>query len=488
MKKFKAALFDNSVFRRAYIICLMLCDVSFIQIAAYVALVFLFLWGVFLLIYNETKRHTMLKTRFGAWLLAFVLMTTVTAVIHITDNFVYNIVMQLHVCICFYIFYAVHTEKHLNFRRELYSVCRFMVFFTTIIGIVGLAFLMADIRFEIGWVKFIVYENRFTGLYANPNLLAFDAVVAIFSCHMLLKKDFITISGRERVSRIWIFSCVAINAISLLLCDSNASLVLMIAYAFFFLIYKMFGAERKLTVRQVITKAAALLLVGVFLVGSVIFVRNICQTGFADALSSADAITERLEGDEGLENDVISNTVRITFDHENKNIDSGRLRLWKQAAQMLRQFPIFGIGKGNVYTYGEELFEDGIEFSKHFGSWLSNYTTDFHNGYLTILVCAGIVGFVLFSIFGLRFLKHITVHVFRRDDLAESILPCLWAFLCAYLIYAVFEKALLYDISARVLYFWMILGYTSCFLVRYEPENHSKNIVLFRRRLRKSLI
>ena len=488
MAKLKAALTDNSIFRRAYIVCLFLCAVSFVQIVAYAALVVLFCWGVFLLIYNETRRHTMFKTRMGAWLLAFVLMTMVTAIIHITDNFFYNIVIELHICICFYIFYAVHTEKDLNFRRELYSVCRFLVYTTTVIGVIGLAFLMAGIQFEVLWVKFIVYENRFTGLYSNPNLMAFDAVAAIFCCHMLTKKDFIKISGKERVSRIWIASCVGVNAISLLLCDSNGGLVLMVAYAFFFLVYKMFGAERRLKLRQILTKGIACLLAGVFLVGATLFVREICQKGITQVMQSTDAVVSQYEREISPDKDMFSATARIaTFEHQNKNIDSGRIKLWKQAAQMFREFPIFGVGKGNVYSYGEEMFENGIAFSDLFGSWLANYTTDFHNGYISILVCSGVVGFVFVTIFGLRFAKHITVHVFRRDDLKESILPCMWAFLFAYAVYSLFEKTLLYDVSFTVMFFWMIMGYTSCFLCRYEPEDHT-GIVLFRRRLRKSLL
>ena len=46
-------------------------------------------------------------------------------------------------------------------------------------------------------------------------------------------------SGCRRVSRIWIGACVAVNSISLLLCDSNGALVLLIGYAFFFVLYKM---------------------------------------------------------------------------------------------------------------------------------------------------------------------------------------------------------------------------------------------------------
>lgn len=488
MSKFKKAILDTSLFRRSYVICLFCSNLSFVLIPAYLVLAFLFVWGVFLMIFNAVKHRTVLKTRYGLWLFAFVVTSLVTMVIHLASSFLYNaynLIMILHVSMCFFVFYSVHTEKHLNFRRELYSICRFIVYTTTVLGILGLAFLMAEISFEVLWFKFIVYENRFDGMFINPNILGFVSVVGIFCCHMLLKKDFIAISGRERVSRIWIGSCVAVNAISLLLCDSNGALMLLIAYAIFFVIYKMFGSESKFTVWQIVTKSAACLLAGAVIVMSLFFVRNITQAGFVQIMKTAssstiissDSITDKIAHDEAA----------VTFEHENKNLDSGRLVLWKQAAKMYMEDPILGIGKGNIYEYGNRLFEDGIKFSKSYGM-LAPIMTDFHNGYITILVCSGVIGFVLFCIFGLRFFKHITMHVFRDDSLHESVLPCMYSFLCAYLIYSFIEIGLLYNPTFTVMFFWLILGYTSCFLVKYEPDSELGTFVLFGRTMRRSIL
>ena len=485
MSKLKKTLLDTSLFRRSYIICLFCGNISFVLIPAYVVLIFLFLWGLFLLVYNEVKHHTVLKTRYGAWLVGFVVTSLVTVTIHLADSVlynVYNLIMVLHVAMCFFIFYSVHTEKHLNFRRELYSVCKFIVYTTTVLGIAGLVFLMAEISFEVLWQKFIVFDNRFDGMFINPNQTGFIAVVGIFCSHMLLKKDFIAISGRERVSRIWIGSCVAVNAISLLLCDSNGAMVLMIGYAVFFVIYKMFGSESRFTLRQIVTKSAACLLAGVVIIASLFFVRNITQAGFVQIMKSAnplvisDGITEMIVEEEAI----------VTFEHENKNLDSGRFKLWEQAAKMFLEHPILGIGKGNIYEYGNRMFEDGIRFSKSYGI-LAPILTDFHNGYITILICSGVVGLVLFCIFGLRFFKHITMHVFRDDSLKESVLPCMYSFLCAYAIYSFIEVGLLFNVNFMVLFFWLILGYTSCFLVKYEPDRALGTFVLFGRTFRKTL-
>lgn len=482
MKKIKAVLTDSSAFRRNYVICLFLCNVTPVMVFAYALLSALFLWGVFLLIYNEVRRHTALKTRYGLWLSLFILFAFVTAVVHFSPNILndlHNLTMIVHASICFFLLYSVHTEKHLNFRRELYAICRMIVYSTTVLGLIGLACLMANIKFEIFGLKFIVYENRFTGLYNNPNQLGFTAVAAIFCGHMLLKKDFIAISGRERVSTIWIASCAAVNAISLLLSDSNGALVLLLAYVIFFLAYKMIGVERRFSLRQIVTKSLTAVLAGAVIVAALFFVRNVTQEGFTKVMDSKDSVVV-LEGDLEVQRE------GITFEHENKNIDSGRFKLWEQAIKMFVANPVLGIGKGNIFDYGRRMFVNGVKFTEK-ATFLTPFLTDFHNGYLTVLVCSGIIGFVLLAIFGLKFFKHITVRVFREEGLKESTLPCMYAFICAYAVYAFAEEALLYNLMFTVAFFWLILGYTSCFLLKYEPDHPLKHFKLFGKRFRRTL-
>ena len=488
MSKIKKTLLDTSLFRRAYMICLVCTNISLVLIPMYVLQVLMFVWGVFLVIYNEIKYRTIRRTRYGLWLVALVLATLIAGVIHISCAVLpnlYNLVMVLNVAICFFVYYSVHTEKELNFRRELYSFCKFMVYLTTVLGILGLAFLLADIRFEVFIFKFIIYENRFDGMFVNPNVLGLLSVIAIFCCHMLLKKDFIAISGRERVSRIWIGSCVAVNAISLLLCDSNGALVLMIGYAIFFVIYKMFGSESKFSKKQIITKSASCLVAGAVIVTSLFFVRTMTQQGFQQLMNAMPPSHQLI--DEDMMDQLIMDEAMITFEHENTNVDSGRFTLWEQAVTMYAHHPVLGIGKGNIYYYGRELFENGVKFSEDYGD-LGPFLTEFHNAYLTVLVSSGAVGFLFFVIFGVRFFTHITKHVFRDDSLKESILPCMYAFLCSYVIYSFLEVGLLYNVTIAVFIFWMILGYTSCFLVKYEPDEDFGTFRLFKRDLPKTLL
>lgn len=482
MSKFKAALLDTSLFRRSYIICLLLCNITVLLIPAYAGLAVLFLWGSYLVIHNEIKRHTALKTRFGMWLILFLFASVVTLVFHISSQLltnIYNVMMILHAAICFFVFYGVHTEKHLNFRREFYSICAVIVYSTTVFGIIGLACLMAGIKVEIFHIGFIVFENRFTGMYMNPNYLGYVAVFAIFCCHALTKKEFIEISGRERVSRIWLGSCVVVNGVSLLLCDSNASMVLMIGYATVFCVYKIFCSDFRFDFKKLVKKTVASLLAGVFIVASLLFVRHIVQIGFSEVVRMTSTITV-------LEDEVTDEDV-VTFEHENANVDSGRFTLWSQAAQMFTVNPVMGVGRGNIYEIGERMFENGVKFSGKYG-WFAPYITDFHNGYIMIIISAGALGFVLFCIFGVKFFLRITRHVLRNRTLGNSMLPCMYAFLCAYLVFALVEITLLFNLTFMVVSFWLIMGYTSCFLTSFEPDHPLKHFTILGKKFRRTLL
>ena len=333
MTSLKKALLSKSLFRQCYIICLFACNISYVHFVAYVALCLMVIWGAFLVVYSEITRRTALRTRYGFWLIAFFVSSAVTLLLHVLDNAFLNFAFLLHIAICFFIFYSVHTEKQLNFRRELFNISRMIIYLMTVLGAVGLTLLVLGIDFEFLSVKFIIYENRFTGLFMNPNQMAFSAVASMFCCHMMLKRDFVILAGCRRMSRIWLGSCMAVSSISLLLSDSNGALVLLTGYAFFFVLYKMFGTESNFNFRQILVRSLSCILAGVVIVSSMFLLRTVCQLGFTQLVKTNQGIVSPLEpsGEE---------EPTVTFGHENTNVDSGRLVLWQQGLQMFAKHPV----------------------------------------------------------------------------------------------------------------------------------------------------
>ncbi len=469
MTAFKEMLKNSSLFRKIYIMDLFFCNIAFLQIPAYVLLFFLFIWGLRLVVYNQRKNNTFFKLRFGLWIGAFLICSLLSILINFSITVLYSILMFLHVMICFFVFYGMHTEPDFDFKNELYSIARFIVYITTVINIIGIICLMLGISFEWYWVKFTIYENRFTGVYVNPNLLGFSSVVSVVCCHMLYKDGLMKAVNQPRVSKIWIVSCVATNLFSLILCDSNASLVLALGYAIVYVVYIFFADKTGLSTSRIILKIISLVLVGVFLIGSVLMFRTICQTGFSVVVSKTTSIVDMLTGEEDIITDEKEQITKenekdsgVTFSHQNKNLDSGRKELWKESINLFKISPIIGISNGNIIFYSEEYSNGALSYSYH--------KSDLHNGFLTILVSTGIIGFLLFGIFGFRFAKHSAQHLFlQKKTFRNDVYPCLFSFLFAYLFYALFEKALLYDISFMVMWFWLMMGYISCYIAKFEP-------------------
>ncbi len=203
-------------------------------------------------------------------------------------------------CNVFFFFYGMHTEPEFDYRIELYHIAKFIIYATTVMNIIGITCLMFGFKFEWYWIKFTVYENRFTGCYVNPNLLGFIAVVSIFCCHILSKGHFMRRIAEKipepGISKIWIVACIATNAFSLILCDSNASLVLALGYAIVYIVYMFFADKAGLSPSKIILKITALFLVGVFLTGSALMFRTICQEGFSVVVSKTTSVVDLLLG------------------------------------------------------------------------------------------------------------------------------------------------------------------------------------------------
>lgn len=461
MTRFKELLKNPSKFRLSYLIVLFFCNIAFIQIPAYVCLVFLFIWGVYLVYRKIIKDKCFDRLRFGLWILAFLGINLLTMFINMSMGFIYNIVMFLHICICFFIFYGIHTEKGLNPRAELYKVCKFIIYATTVFGVIGFILMMSGVRFEwelnVFIIKFIIFENRYTGVYINPNILGFISVVSIVCCQLVMKPDFLIKAKRTRVSRIWIAICLCVDLFSLILCDSNASFTLFVCYVIFTLVFIYFSSSARMKKRQFAIKTVAVLIAAVYVVFAAFMVRSVCQRGFSQLVKSS-----KVDKEVVVTLNEKTNEEAITFTHQNKNIDSGRLKLIKESFKLFQISPVFGISNGNIILYSQKYLDGTLSLTYH--------NSDIHNGYLTIVVSTGVIGFLIFAIWGLRFGKHIVVNLFKRQNAgSQDILPCLFAFCCGYLVYSLFEKALLYDVSFMVMWFWYMLGMTSIYLNKYEP-------------------
>ena len=181
---------DPSVFRTAYILNLFFCSVCFWDFAGIVVNVLMFLWaGVFffdLFISRKSPR----RIRYGSVLLAFLGAGLITALLHIDSGFGMNLIMLYHAAVCFFLFYGLHAEPdRRKTKREMNRIFGLIMVLSTALAVGGLAIVAFAPTGRLYVSDYIlgIMDNRFTGLYTNPNLAAFLRSSAWFAATFCCK-------------------------------------------------------------------------------------------------------------------------------------------------------------------------------------------------------------------------------------------------------------------------------------------------------------
>jgi hypothetical protein len=157
----------------------------------------------------------------------------------------------------------------------------------------------------------------------------------------------------------------------------------------------------------------------------------------------------------------------LRIGREHYEVSSGRITLFKQGIEMFKHNPIIGIGRANLKMYSKKYLSGGL------------IHPDLHNGYLTILVSYGIIGFSIFGIFSFMVALDICKNMFlcvNRNYF--GVLVKLFSALVAYCGYCLFEKAILFDMTFMVGFFWLILGYAISYVnASKNDEVEKKNLL-----------
>ncbi len=463
---------STSAFRIAYILDLFLCSIGYINIWAEYGKVIFFLWGLSLFTNRYLLENNIKKVNYSGWLILFILSNIITVIIRGYDEGIWeSLLMALNMPIIFFMFYGLHSEvsSHSGARKvfkELYVLCNILMWLTIVINIFSIVSLYAvgkSVTYSYGYL--VIYENRFTGIYYNPNLMAFQSFCSMVCCHILTKKDFVySVTGKYigKLKYAVILISAALNLAMILLSDSNATALIIICYILMTICYKFF-AGRKLNFKLILRRCAALAVLLAVVTAGVFVFRSAFQTGTTLTMPTQEKEEENTNVFEDEEDELN----KITFEHENTNLDSGRITLFFQGVNVIKHHPFFGVGKGDITKYGNRYNNNKMKYS------------DFHNGYLTIIVCSGFVGFALFAAFAGCLCKRMTALIFTLPMIKNDIFPCLFAFIFAYCVYALFEKTLVYEVSFMVTFFWLILGYATACMSRYEQTDKTTVFVSF---------
>lgn len=498
-KEITALLMNTSAIRFSLLCLLFFGSVCVIDAACYFLAIPIYVWAGIVLYIKLIKEKKLRKIKHLPIITLFIASGLISVAVNFAYNIHENLFMIYYVILCFFLFYGLYAEKtHEAAKREMTFFFKFFLSSTTILMTISIIILLCSKKGFMFMDYYIsIKDNRFVGIFTNANLLAFYAVIGVILCHILYLRHKAVSKFTLGVS-LYYGICLFINLVSLFLSDSNGSLVFIIIYVCFIAFYKIFRNSDTVRTFNFIFRIISLVLACVVFAFSFLTIRSFAQEGFAALLESERKFSEiqsieatstipesenskipeskpsnseetskadnnkYLPSDNTNTENIFSDKKATTFTHENKNIDSGRIPLLKQAIKLFLLYPIFGVAPRNIVLYGEKYL-GGLKYS------------DFHNGFVTILVSFGVVGFTFFIIFAVKIAKSMLICIFKKrnkNDTEREMLPCLLAFLAAYCVYSMFEITLLLDVSFKVLIFWLILGYAMSYLNHYEISDY----------------
>lgn len=460
------SIYDPACFRIVYLINLLFCSVCFWDIAGIVVNVLLFLWSLPLLIHLLLAKKGYRRIKHMTLLAAFLAVGLFTMFLHAGSHLGVNFVMIYHAAVCFFLFYGVHAEPNREkTRAEMERILSAVAFLSTALAGVGLlvVVLAPGGRLNLCGYLFGIMDNRFTGVYTNPNLAAFASVVGMICCHILIRRRRNTGSLKKAVPLWFIIPCFTLNSVSLFLSDSNSSLILAAAYLCLYLACRFYQTNGGAVTAKTVLRAVALAVCFVLVAASSLVLRTLCQTAASDFINAADQMRqgEQLVSFADYWNNWMNPTKASSADAgmpteigrtQEYELSSGRLDSLKKSMALFQRFPLLGVGKGNILDYGEKYLSEGFAFH------------DLHNGYLTILISDGLAGLILFLAFLLLAAKRLLRFLRRNRNGAPKEFSALVSVLAAYSLFGFFEKAVLFDITFMVVVFWAILGYAMSFV------------------------
>lgn len=472
---------DTAHFRTVFML-VMLFDIRYLAgVSYYIVLGLMAVWSFWLMADRLIIKKGIFRVRYLKVILLFLGFSLFTVILHGERNFFANLFSVYWIAVCFFLFYGIHAEKsNIRVKKEMQFTFELIAFISTFIMLVSLVlFAIFPNGFELMGFEFCIIEKRFVGVIPNANVTAFYSVIAIvlFAFLLRMRGRAGTLTGKRRA--VYIVSIV-INSFSLILTDSNASLLFMMVFLSFLCFYELFKEFTWKRLHTVILRLVATFLSCSLVVASLFFVRVGVQNCIADILNTRSAdisVSTTLDANNGdiklEEGDTNSSDDRPALGHQNKNIDSGRYLLWRQALGLIEEHPVFGIGKDNIKDYGD-IYLGGLKYTQ-----LGSYQyVDFHNGLLTLTVSFGLVGLSLFLVFAVTIAKNILKGMFRFRSKSRrdgNILVLTAAFSAAYCVYSMFEVALIVDYTYRVFIFWMIIGLgMSCVLKYQQQSRHEK--------------
>ena len=395
------------------------------------------LMGVLLGGYNLFFKKAYLKVRKIEYLILFLIMNILTAVLVVKYGFSTNI---KNLVVFFIYFFAIYPVFHSFTEKKARTLFDLFFSIVTVANTVGVIISIWQFIMLQGYrvydykgllIRQGFVESRLFGILASPNYLSIISLMVIIYLWMRL-------ALYNKIIKILAISSIIFNFAYIVLSGSRTTYICLVVVALLYALMKANWSQKGKSILTVLVSV------------SLVFVAY-------NGVKYSSDLYLRVHSDEIKKNLANSKNGDKTLslertDTSEENISNNRFKIWQSTASFIPKRPFFGYSAGNWYELGKEYDASAYIIKEH-------YLT--HNGYLELLFYDGISGFIPMAIFIVSFilsiLKKLKRHITDGQHNHELISIILMTVVI--LISNLFLSSTFYGISLLGCILFIISGY-----------------------------
>ncbi|MGN1206478.1 MAG: O-antigen ligase family protein [Eubacterium sp.] len=366
----------------------------------------------------------------GGFIAVLCITTLLNHKYNLSDNIlgVITFVIQL---ILFFSYYHMAEKVEFSFTIQLTAIVSSILW--SICCFISLTQYVRNIQYHTlnsmgNTVRQGIMDGRLFGIFSDPNFAAFTSFLVL----ILLAYTFYC--QKNMFLRIYISISILINVSYIVFSNSRTVFLSVIGTIFFFVLlmtYRHYIAKERTSIKRLILYAGrnlALTLIGLIAVYCLLFfpMQNIGKQ-IEPERSETDLVRDDVGGD---------------------NLTNNRSTIWINYLDLYKKKPVFGFSINSALPYATEHNPEGY-LAK------TQYVT--HNGYLSLLVETGILGFLLMS----AFLIIMFVRNLKRIQANDKISPDYTVALClvvAVLIFLVCFHDVFFTVNIETMLLYLSMG------------------------------
>lgn len=379
----------------------------------------------------------------GGFLLVLCLSTLINREYLFFDNVLGVMTFAVQV-ILFFGYYHMVSKKEFSFTIQITALISSILW--NVACVISLVQYIMDIQYRTisplnHMVRQGIIDGRLFGIFSDPNFAAFTSFVLL----ILLAYTYYCVKNTG--IHVYIGITGIINVAYIILSNSRTVFLCIIGTVFFFVLlmtYRHYVEDGRKSIRKLFLHAIrnmALSLVGLLIVYSLIFFpMQVVGRQLEPQRSETDLVREDVGGD---------------------NLTNNRSTIWTHYFDLYKEKPVFGFSLNKALPYATEHDPEGYLAQ-------TQYVT--HNGYLSLLIETGIVGFLVMALFFiLLFWRNV-----KRIQANEKISPDYCLALClivAVLIFLVCFHDIFFTVNIETMLLYLSMGVVFIHTTPQIPES-----------------